>query len=397
MIHQGTIFKGIMLVAGTTIGGGMLALPILSGEGGFIPSVVLFVSCWLFMVMTGLLFLEVCLWMEKETNLVSMAGRTLGTWGKAVAWFLYIFMFYTLTLAYVVGCSKLTIEVTGGLLPEWLGPILFLAFFAPMVYIGAGLIGWVNVPFMIALGGFYFAFVVIGFNDVKREYLLERHWLASLKGLPVAFTAFAFQGLVPTLTRYMMWDKIKVRTCIVLGTLLALTTYLVWQWLILGIVPREGEGSIAQALINGDTAIEPLKFQIDSPYIYFIGQCFAYLALLTSFLGVSLALKDFLADGLQIEKTPRGKLFLCSLIFIPILIAAIIYPGIFLEALGYAGGYGTSLLLGLLPILMVWSGRYRMGLPNHGLVPGGKFTLVLMICFVAIEVTLETLHVFGKI
>jgi len=36
-------------------------------------------------------------------------------------------------------------------------------------------------------------------------------------------------------------------------------------------------------------------------------------------------------------------------------------PTSFLKALGIAGGFGVALLLGEMPILMVWAGRYYQG------------------------------------
>ena len=78
MNKSGSVFGGALLVAGTSIGGGMLALPVLTSLGGFIPSLFIYLCCWLFMTCTGLLFLEVSLWMHAEANIVSMADRTLG-------------------------------------------------------------------------------------------------------------------------------------------------------------------------------------------------------------------------------------------------------------------------------------------------------------------------------
>ena len=40
MGSQGTLLRGILLVAGTSIGGGMLALPVLTGQIGFFPSLL---------------------------------------------------------------------------------------------------------------------------------------------------------------------------------------------------------------------------------------------------------------------------------------------------------------------------------------------------------------------
>ncbi len=106
-MKHGSIFNGALLVAGTSIGGGMLALPIETGLSGFFPSVIIYFLCWALMTCTGLLFLETSIWMKREANLISMAEQTLGLFGKVFAWGLYFFLFYSLTLAYVSGCGNL--------------------------------------------------------------------------------------------------------------------------------------------------------------------------------------------------------------------------------------------------------------------------------------------------
>lgn len=387
--------KGTLLISGTTIGGGILGLPVLTSLGGFLPAVVLYVLCWLFMMTTGLLVLEAYLWMEGDPNLITMAERTLGRWGKVYTWILYLFLFYCLSLAYTVGCGNLFAAALG-FIPLSAGPILFILIFAPFVFAGARIVSKLNVPLMVGLFLFYCAFVFIGFSYVNTENLMHRNWPLSLKALPIAFAAFGFHGTVPTLCHYLERNVSHARFAIIIGSFIPLVAYVIWEWLILGIVPTFGPGGLAEAIEQGQTAVEPLKRATDHPAIYLIGQCFAFFALVTSFLGVTLGLRDFLADGLGIKKTVPGRLIICSLIFIPVLILSITYPHIFLEALDHAGGIGGALLLGLLPIMMVWGGRYRHHYPSTYSVPGGRPLLCLLTMFVFIELVIETWHILGR-
>lgn len=394
---QPSLTKGILLIAGTTIGGGMLALPVLTSLTGFFPSLVVYLLCWLFMTCTGLLLLEICFWMEKDANIVSMAERTLGWGGKWAAWVLYLFLFYCLTLAYVVGCGDLVKEILQNTIPEWAGSLIFVALFAPLVFAGARVASRINVVLMLGLALSYLAFVFLGYKHVKPELLLYRDWSLALFAFPIAFTAFAYQGIIPTLVNYMHRDVKLTRMAIVIGSFIPLVIYVVWQGLILGIVPTYGPGGLVDALHNGDNAVQPLKNFINNPNVYIVGQFFAFFALVTSFLGVTLGLLDFLADGLNIKKTFFGKVLLCLLIFIPPLLFSFTYPGIFLMALDYAGGFGVALLLGLLPILMVWSGRYRMKLESVYALPGGRPLLVILILFVIFELVCQSSLLLGKL
>ncbi len=387
--NKSSTFRGVLLVAGTSIGGGMLALPVLTSLGGFLPSLVVYFFCWLFMACTGLLFLEISLWMHKDANIVSMSERTLGAGGKAFAWVLYLFLFYSLSVAYIVGCGDLVLQLFNNQIPEWFASILFILCFAPLIFIGTRFVSKINVIFMFGLGISFFTFLILGAGYVKKELLFGHNWSKSLLALPIAFTSFAYQGIIPTLVSDMNYDVSRTRKAIVIGSFIPLITYIIWQWLIQGIVPTEGPGGLAEALANGNNAVQPLKYFINSPLVYIVGQYFAFFALITSFFGVTLGLMDFLADGLNVKKTALGKFWLCLLIFIPPLLISYTYPHIFLTALDYAGGYGCALLLGLLPVLMVWSARYRLGMKSPYTFPGGKVALLFLGAFVIFELVLE--------
>lgn len=367
----------------------MLALPVMTSLGGFLPSLVIYLLCWLFMMATGLLLLEAALWTEGETNLVSMATRTLGQAGKIVAWILYIFLFYSLTLAYMVGGGNLILDFLRLPWPDWAGPLLFTCLFAPFVYVGAKVVGRLNAAMMIGLIATFFIFVFLGAPYVHTDQLQYRSWSLSLIALPVSFTSFAYQGIVPTLVTYFNRDVWRSRMAIMIGSFIPLIAYVVWQWLILGIVPTFGPHGLAEALEKGENAVQPLGYFIQNAVVYDIAKGFAFFALLTSFLGVSLGLVDFIADGLQVKKTPLGKIGLCLLVFIPPLLVALRFPHIFLLALDYAGGLGCALLLGLLPVLMVWVGRYHLHLTSEYSLLGGKKILLLLIAFVALELFCE--------
>jgi tyrosine-specific transport protein len=328
--------------------------------------------------------------MGKDANIVSMAEATLGKWGKVVAWSLYIFLFYCLTLAYIVGAGDIFREGLPFLnMNAWQAQILFLLFFGPFVYLGTHFVGRFNVFFMLGLGLTYLAFVYLGFSYVRPELLLKSNWSKLWTALPITFTAFAYQGTIPTLVSYMNRDVRQTRLAIIIGSFLPLIAYAIWQGLILGVVPLEGPNSLNEAIQAGQNAVQPMKTILDNPRVFVIGQYFAFFALLTSFLGVSLGLLDFWADGLKVKKTAWSRLWLCLLIFVPPLLFALIHPHVFLMALDYAGGFGCALLLGVLPVLMVWSGRYRMGLKGEYTVSGGRWLLCALFLFVVIELACQ--------
>ncbi len=384
------IVTGALLVAGTAIGAGMLALPVATAQGGFIPAVVLYVLCWLFMSITGLLLLEVCLFMPKDANLISMSYHLLGNKGKILSWVLYLFLFYSLNIAYVAGGGGFVSTVSAGAISPKLGILIFTLVFAPFVYLGTRSVGRVNLILMAGLCLSYIGFVILGYKHVNFEFLSRLSWPASWLALPIVFTSFSYQGIIPSLTSYMQGNARLVRAAILIGTALPLCIYIIWEFLILGIVPLEGTLGLAQAKLQGQSAVFSLRYYLESPWIYAIGQSFAFFALTTSFLGVALGLVDFLADGLRVGKGAKSRLLLCAAVFIPPVLVALWNPGIFLSALTYAGGIGCALLLGLIPVLMVWRGRYHKGYGlQYAQVGGGKAILLLLMAIVLAELVME--------
>ncbi|MCX6990209.1 MAG: tyrosine transporter [Chlamydiae bacterium] len=384
------ICSGSLLVAGTAIGAGMLALPVATAEGGFFPALAMYGICWFFMAVTGLLMLEVCLWMPKDANLVSMSYHLLGTKGKMLSWILYLFLFYCLSIAYVAGGGGFVSSVTQGMISPKLGIAIFTLIFAPIVYIGTKAVDRANMILMVGLILSYFAFVFLGYKHVNLTLLSRQNWPVAFFALPIIFTSFSYQGIIPSLTSYFHSHAKSVRWSILIGTAIPLIIYIIWEMLILGIVPLEGSSGLLAARQNGQNAVFSLKEFITSPWVYGIGQAFAFFALTTSFLGVTLGLVDFLADGLKVAKIGLKKVALCFAVFFPPVVISCSRPGIFLSALTYAGGIGCALLLGLMPVLMVWVGRYQKGYGvKHAQIAGGKKFLSLLIFFVVFEVIVE--------
>lgn len=397
MGNKPSLLVGTLLIAGTCIGGGMLALPVVTSVTGFIPSICIFLLCWLAMSGTGLLFLEILQWMHQEANIVSMAQVILGRFGKIIAWVLYLFLFYSLNIAYIVESGKIVVGFMNDGIADWMGPVIFLMLFAPCILIPTALAGKINMGLMIGLILSYLGFIVLGSSYVNLKLLAFADWSVALNALPIAFTSFAYQGIIPTLVTYLDYDIKRARKAILMGSFIPFIAYTIWQALIMGIIPVEGANGLAEARLNDLNAIQPMKYFVDNIYVYVLGQFFAFFALVTSFLGVTLGLRDFLADGLNIKKSMSGKILITSLIFIPPLFIAVIYPHIFLIMLEYAGGIGCALLLGLLPVLMVWRGRYHFHFKGIPQLFGGKWILALLATFVIFEVVQELLKIQSKI
>jgi tyrosine-specific transport protein len=389
-IRQGSILGGVLLVAGCCIGAGMLGLPVLSAQAGFQPSVVMFLICWLFIACTGLLLLEVNLWYGEDVNVITMADRTLGRAGKWVAWFVFLFLFYSLMVAYVAASGSLITDFVGQVTNiHWhpgIGGFLFSLICGILLYGGTAAVDWFNRLLMLGLVVSYLSLIVVGSPYVEPRLLEHRDWSAATLVIPAMIISFGYHNLVPSLTHYFKSDVKSLKWTIIIGSAVPLIIYLLWEWLILGIVPLEG---FKNALDQGEIATEALKNAVGASWVLDVAQAFAFFAIVTSFLSVALSFVDFLADGLKIKKTAQGKLLLILLVLGAPFLFALIYPTIFLIALNTAGGFGAVILFGILPALMVWKGRYQQKLGHVQIVPGGKLVLLAVMAFSVWVVVLQ--------
>jgi tyrosine-specific transport protein len=397
MNHIQRLIGGILLVSGTTIGAGMLALPIVTGFAGFWPSMTLLTFYWLYMTFTAFLMLEVNLWMEEHTNLITMAKRTLGRGGQICSWIIYLFLLYTLTTAYLAGGGPIFLEafetLTGWQLPLWMSPFPLLLIFSFFVYQGAHAVDYANRLLMLGLAISYVLMILFLTPHIETSLLKHANWSTVWIAISIVSTSFGFHIIIPTLTDYLHRDVKQLRWVLIIGSMIPLIVYISWELLTLGIIPLEGPNGLAEGFKNGLDGATLLGTFLGKTELSLLARLFSLFAIVTSFLGVSLSLRDFLADGLKIQKTSQGRLLLYLLTFVPPLVITLIDPRAFLNALEYAGAFGVVTLLGLFPVLMVWRGRYVQNRIGPFRTPGGQWALALAL---VISLTVIALEIANK-
>jgi tyrosine-specific transport protein len=384
------LIGGILLIVGTSIGGGMLALPVSTAEVGFTNSLFFLFFCWMVMTAGALLVLEVNLRLPAGSNMISMAKSTLGLPGQIIAWITYLFLLYTLLAAYISGGS----DVFNALLhkahidlPNWITAVFFTALFSIIVYKGIRSVDYVNRGLMFGKLGVYILLVAIISPHVSPMGLIGGSPRAFTGTLMVLITSFGFASIVPSLRDYFEDDIRSLRRVILFGSLIPLFCYIIWDAVIMGVISREGANGLI-ALMSSEHATsgltEALNQSIQSQWISGFFGFFTSICMVTAFLGVSLGLFDFLADGLKLSKSGKQGKSTLALTFIPPLAVVLLNPGIYLHALSYAGICCVILLL-LMPALMAWKGRKTCLLaPTEShMVPGGNPSLAV-IGFIAI-------------
>lgn len=381
---------GVLLIIGTSIGGGMLALPVSTAEVGFTNSLFFLFLCWLIMTCGALLVLEVNLRLPMGSNLVSMAKVSLGLPGQIIAWVAYLFLLYTLLAAYISGGGDVLQSLLARIdldAPAWSTALLFTLLFSAIVYRGIKAVDYVNRGLMFGKLGVYLILLII-ISPHAEFHTLEGGSLQAITGcLMILIASFSFASIVPSLRDYFENDITVLRRVILLGSFIPLLCYIAWDAVIMASITREGTGGLlalkdAAHATSGLT--NALSQAVQSQWITAFFSFFTSICMITAFLGVSIGLFDFLADGLRLQKSGKQGKRVLTFTFLPPLIIVLINPGIYLHALSYAGICCVILLL-FLPIIMTWKTRAIVEDAAYTyLVPGGKPVLTILFLLASI-------------
>ncbi|MDE1250906.1 aromatic amino acid transporter [Vibrio aestuarianus] len=377
---QSKIFGSTLIIAGTTIGAGMLALPLASAGIGFTTSLFIMISLWGLMAFTALLMVEIHQYADKDATLHSLAKQILGDKGKWVASFAMLFLFYSLCAAYIAGggaqfTHRLT-DLAGLDISNSLGTLIFTLVVAVIVTVGTSTVDRVNR--LLFAGKMIAMIAVLTFlaPNVSQSYLLSMPLGQGLvvAAIPVIFTSFGFHGSIPAIVKYLDGDTPSLRKAILCGSAIPLVIYIFWQLVTLGVVSQpelvENSGLSALIVTLGQTVHQ-------SNLSSTIG-IFADLALLTSFLGVSLGLFEFMGDTIKKKKIGANRTVAAIITFVPPLVFALFYPQGFIMALGYAA-IALTILAIFLPVVMVIKVRNQEQYngENQYQVKGGKVALTM--------------------
>lgn len=383
LTKEGNTLGATLLITGCCIGAGMIGLPVMSAMAGFMPSTLTMLLCYFFATGTGLLILEATLWFDQRVNLISMAGFALGKAGKALTWFLFLFLFYCLFVAYIDGggqlCSNMLSTLFSYPIARELGIICCVAFVGAIAYGGTRAVSYVSRLFLIGLMVSFCILLSLGVPHIKFEKLQYTNWEVVYSTIPILLVCFGYQNLVPTLTYYAKKNVTAIRTAIFVGNLIPFLIYFVWNFVILGILPDGNSLALAHIVSQSDMVTGLLEKASESNSVLFFAKAFSFFAILTPFMANTMAFVDFIKDGLKISKESKYELAVYGLVLVPPTLLTMLFPHLFLKALGAAGGFADVLLFGVLPVLIVGIGRYVKKINGPFTAPGGKLFLITIL------------------
>lgn len=348
------------LLAGTAIGSGMLSLPIVLAKFGLFTT---FVWMFLFAELTYLTAL-----IRSDLNLNTFSSATFLDIGKHlnrpvighVGNVFIQLLHFALMAAYLGGFASILVSLLGladSLLPVF---ILLSAVGFGLLFFGASkrLVAINKILFLALFGTFLF--LVIGLLACTPLHVLPTRvgtitWSDRAALIPILFTSFGFQGSIHSMTKFCENDRHMIRFACLWGSVIPAVVYCVWTGAILLIVAN-ADGVFFQRLISGESVvlgelIGVLSHAATALHVQGVVWIVSLFALLTSILGVGLALLDILQK--ETSSTHRGisKATTVALVTLLPALVALFWKNAFLSILNVSGIILAMLAI-VVPVLL---------------------------------------------
>ncbi|MDR1426711.1 MAG: hypothetical protein LBJ08_02995 [Bifidobacteriaceae bacterium] len=377
-IPFGKAFGATFLLAGTQLGAGILAMPIVSADMGFEFAAGACIILWALLTYTGLMMLEVCLAFPNGSEFQDIARVLFGRKGALVINIVTMLLLFTLSASYISGASStyqhdLT-SLFGVHVPPWLVAVVYTAVIATVVTAGAKAADHANRVFFAINLLILIALVVTIEPSIHFAYLGERsgQWVFIWTALPVLMTAFGFHTTIPTVVNYVGPANPRgLRGIFIVGGLIPLAAYLGWIFVSLGALPRTGAHSFQTVQQQGGSVgpfLSQVAATVRSATVPELVAVFSSVVLITSYLALSLSLSDILRASMPKNWSSVKRRAIVSLLcFVPPLAVATVYPNGFVVMLSVSAIFACIMTI-LFPTLSLWRLRSR-GAKAFGLVP----------------------------
>ncbi|MDD9173686.1 tyrosine transporter [Aliivibrio finisterrensis] len=354
------LFGSALILSGTALGAGMLAIPMVLAQFGLFYSTLLMLVICAGTTYSALLLTEACSKTELAFGINTVANRTLGKGGQVITNALFYLLLICMLIAYILGAADLLKRILAIFDIEMsieVAQIGFTLVASMFVVCGTQIIDKLNrvlFLFMISMLAITLIILVPGISVDNLTQVTNTDKGMLFGTSTILFTSFASMPVIPSLVAYNKEaSRQQLRNMIILGSVIPLICYLVWLYAVVGNLNADDITHFS----NISDLIQ--TFSAKNEYIEIILSIFTSLALLTSFLGVAMALYNQNKDMISHNKVVT---YVCT--FVLPLLGASLAADQFLSVLGYAGVILVFLAI-FIPLAMVVSLRKKKGNDNE--------------------------------
>jgi tyrosine-specific transport protein len=354
----------IMIVAGTCIGGGVIALPLTLAKLGILCSLALMAFVWFFTYYSAVINLELVLQSKKPLNIGKLGTLYSGPVASVIGTSALKGLMFALMSAYIYGVTSMFSSLGDfGLVSQKIITIGVAIVAYLFLILPVGKIDATNrVLFIttIIIAGMLILAMAFSLDFSKANFVPDnKDQLSSWVGvIPVIFTSFGFQVLFHTLSEYCDMNAKVLKKVFFVGSIIPLIVYTIWTCSVLYVTHTNDQSfylKIVQGHADVGELIQRLSVISNAKYLQSIVWVVSILAVVTSMIGVGLGLCDSLR---QYTITKNQKLAAGLAVFPPCLIAMVV-PNAFIALLGCAGMI-LSILAILLPVYLLIKADFKV-------------------------------------
>ena len=347
---------GTFLMIGAVVGGGILAIPIVSTQLGFFTTLALLICVWALMTKTGLYILTLSLSCpEKYNSYYSIVGKFLGNNVRAISSILFLWLLYLSLSSYVSGCVSVImsyLHLTHPFFESYFNTsFIYVLTFGALITCSSKIIVRSNVALVISKITLLFLviFAAQSHHVFFQPGAFKGFSYGTVSVFLIIINAFGFQFIIPSLVSYYgRQNKTIYKKMLITSTTMVLALYIAWLFTIYSIIPMEGEHSLLSVYNSSNQLLafnQSLVFHLHSTWIINLLSLFESVALFGSFLCVSLGVFDFLQDVFK----ARSRTAIGFITFTPVLFLTLLSQNMYVYAMSGAG-YMAIVLEIIIPI-----------------------------------------------
>ncbi|MCG9672963.1 tyrosine transporter [Vibrio sp. 070316B] len=365
-----------LIIAGTALGAGMLAIPMVLAQFGLLYGTLLMVLICFGTTYAALLLLEATIKAGGGLGLNSIARKTLGKQGQLITNGLLYALLICLLMAYILGAGDLLSKLLSNLgvdITATTSQITFTLIAGAVVASGTGVIDKLNRALFFVMLASLFATMAFLAPSMTQDNLMQvtsNNHVDLIKTSAILFTSFGFMVVIPTLVSYNheATDK-QLRNMVIVGSLIPLVCYLCWLFAVVGNLSEEQFRSFH------NVSDLMAAFEAQSPWVGTVLSIFTGLALLTSFFGVAMSLFNQNRDMFN----QNTAVTYCISFILP-LAGSLLAADKFLQVLNYAGIILVFLAV-FVPLVMVHKQRFMKVAEDRYSAEGGKPMMLFSLLF----------------
>ena len=370
--EAGEEWEAALLVTGTAVGGGCMALPYFTSAGGFLPALAMLALSYALLLGSALVLVEptIRVWEDRPGKAVSMSSVVETYLGPRVGLAAGV-TFWTLINCTLVSqlakCGELVATavfggaaaagaggggVGGGSAAAAAATVVWVSRLGSVVAaatLSAAALsrgaGRINAVATAGLFGGFASACVVGAPGVNPALLLTSNLAAAAPALPAIMQTMTYAEAIPTVVDMCRGSRAKTRRVLALGSLGPALMYALWLAVTLG---RDSLAKCAAA--GGDLAG---KILAEGGALGLATATIAACASASTLIGCYLALSRFNADAFDTNLSARN-VKLVALTVLPSLLVSMKGPELYYLMIKFAGTVPVAFLWGVLPPLVCW-------------------------------------------